>query len=128
MKSLKKIRQYLVDEMNSHDTVFNYVIPDVWNVHEISNQVHVVGDGNLMVNPYDFIISTIDYIVSQTKLRHMNFAQPYFNIHHVEEDFDGGDWIKKSVVYSSMIRTSTSYDHDRSGELNESNIYSLKET
>lgn len=128
MKSLKKIRQYLVDEMNNHDTVFNYVIPDVWNVHEISNQVHVVGDGNLMVNPYDFIISTIDYIVSQTKLRHMNFAQPYFNIHHVEEDFDGGDWIKKSVVYSSMIRTSTSYDHDRSGELNESNIYSLKET
>ncbi|NLC42129.1 MAG: alpha-amylase [Erysipelothrix sp.] len=128
MKSLKKIKQHLIKEKATQKTVFNYVIPDVWNAHQVSENIHVVGDGNLMVNPYDFLIDTIDYITAQTDLRHMNFTQPYYNIHHVEKNLTGGDWIRKSVAYSSMIRTSTSYDHDRSGELNESNIYQLKET
>ena len=45
-----------------------------------------------------------------------------------EKSRNGGDWIKKSVVYSMMIRTSTSWDHDRNGYLDENNIYHLKET
>ena len=40
----------------------------------------------------------------------------------------GGDWIKESVVYSMMIRTSTSWDHDRSGDLENENLYQLKDT
>ena len=40
----------------------------------------------------------------------------------------GGDWILKSIVYSMMIRTSTTWDHDRNGYIDENNIYHVKET
>ena len=39
-----------------------------------------------------------------------------------------GDWIKESILYSTMIRTSAAWDHDRSGRLDQNNIYHMKET
>ena len=84
MKSLKKFKQHLIKEKATQKTVFNYVIPDVWNAHQVSENIHVVGDGNLMVNPYDFLIDTIDYITAHTDLREMYFNQDYYNFLHVE--------------------------------------------
>lgn len=128
MKSLNQIRQFLVDEKHQSNIIYNYVIPECFNTHQVDVDTIIVGDGNIMVNPYDFLIATIDYIVDQTPLKHMNFAQPYHVIVDGDEKLTDGDWIKKSVVYSMMIRTSTTYDHDRSGTLDLSNIYDQHET
>ena len=38
------------------------------------------------------------------------------------------DWIKESTIYSMHVRTSTSWDHDGSGELEEVDMFGLKDT
>ncbi len=45
-----------------------------------------------------------------------------------QKDETGGDWIKQSVLYSMMVRTSGAWDHDRSFSLDLNNFNNLKET
>ena len=45
-----------------------------------------------------------------------------------DNGYVGGDWIKKSSVYSLQIRTSTSWDHNHSGFLEDLNEENIKET
>ncbi len=105
---------------------YNYSIPDLWNVWGYEgNEVVTTKNGELIVNPYSYYSELIKYILS-FKDKDVNYNQSLSKINNTE--VTKGDWIKESVVYSTMIRTSASWDHDRTGELEDSNIYKLKET
>ena len=83
-------------------------------------------NGEEIVNPYDFLIALLDEVIlkKHTPLETKSLSL----IKGIKPSKNGGDWINKSVVYSMMIRASSSWDHDRNGYLDEKNIYHLKET
>ncbi|QVK18115.1 alpha-amylase [Mycoplasmatota bacterium] len=113
--------------------VYNYTVPDLWNAWDYDEKkITKTPWGELIVNPYHFYHEVIkSYILPKAK-KNIDYSQPIHQIFPIEHSKDysylGGDWIKKSVVYSMMIRASTSWDHDRSGQLDHSNLYQLKET
>jgi glycosidase len=118
---------------NNNDTqIYNYTIPDVWNCFDYDpNKIIGLRSHELMVNPYDFYASVIrDYILPKTK-KGIDYTQSLSlatNKQLPKRKYRGGDWIRESVLYSTMIRTSTSWDHDRSETLDTSNIYHMPET
>lgn len=128
MNALNTIKKYLLEQKELNNERFNYVIPDIWVTNQDSSTLKNVGDGNVMINPYDFMIHQVESIINESEQRHLNYQQPYYSYNDVPFDLTNGDWIKQSIVYSMMVRTSTSYDHDRSGKLEASNLYDLKDT
>jgi len=118
-------------ENNNSDDIFNYTVPDLWNCFNYDNLKFTKTLNNeLIVNPYDFFASVIkDYILPK-KTKNLNYQDSLSKIYSKKhnEDYKGGDWIKESVIYSTMIRTSSAWDSDRSGKLESSNIYNLQET
>lgn len=128
---LKRLLEIL-NKNNNKTNVFNYVVPDLWNAWGYDGEeVLRTSWGEMMVNPYNFYSRVIEsYILPKAKdgIDYNQSLSQLNNSYKDEEGYLGGDWIKESVVYSMMIRTSTSWDHDRSGDLENSNIYGLKET
>ncbi|MGL4335736.1 MAG: alpha-amylase, partial [Turicibacter sp.] len=122
----------ILKKKNNEKEVFNYVIPDLWNAWDYSGEEMVhTSWGELMVNPYNFYSSVIESYILPKADKAVNYNQSLSKINETvidRADYLGGDWIKQAVVYSMMVRTSTSWDHDRSGDLEEKNIYGLKET
>jgi glycosidase len=64
------------------------------------------------------------------KKQNQNYCQSLSKINKtkVNKNQIGGEWIRKSVLYSTMIRVSSAWDHDRSYSLDINNFDSLKET
>lgn len=124
---LEKISKTLEKQNSKYkDTIFNYAIPDFFNFHQYrSKKMIKTNEGHLIVNPYDFYHSLIqDYYLKQKN--DLNYLQ---SLSMIKKDAtNNGDWIKKSVVYSMMIRTSTTYDSDRSSTIDHKNMYGLNET
>ena len=127
--------QKLLHTLRKHDQkndVYNYVVPDLWNAWNYQGEEMVrTSWGELIVNPYNFYSEVIEsYILPKAK-ENVNYNQSISQINQAYEakpGYLGGDWIKDSVVYSMMVRTSTSWDHDRSGDLENHNLYDLNET
>src|SRR5690554_796099 len=116
MSYLKKISRELETQSKSNRHVFNYVIPELWDHENVCQESKIkVHDKNVMVNPYTFFKELIDEVILKT-------------IPSISSKKENGRWIEDAFVYSMMIRASASYDHDRSGTLQSSNIYNLKET
>ena len=46
----------------------------------------------------------------------------------IDDTANNGDWLKRSTLYSLMVRTSAAWDHDRSHSLDSCNFDNLKET
>lgn len=128
MNALYQVRTHLFNEQQLNQDRFNYVIPDSWDAFNLAKTDNVLRDGNILVNPYQHLINTIDSIMDKSKAKHMDYLMPYYTNHKVDEHYQNGDWIFKSIVYSMMIRTSSSYDHDRNFKLDLENLYKLKET
>ncbi len=129
MKANSKLRQLMkiLKSNNKKHQIYNYTVPDLWNLwHYNSKETINTPWGEYIVNPYQFYYQFIkSYILPKTK-ENTSYHIPFHKIY--PQDDLGGDWIKKSVVYSMMIRASTSWDHDRSGLLEDKNLYGLKET
>ena len=126
---LEKLLQTL--NANKGTTIYNYTIPDLWNCFDYDPSKFTKTPTNeLMVNPYDFYSSVIkDYILPNKKANiDYQKALSVSSSKNLPKNYRGGDWIKESVVYSTMIRTSTAWDSDRSGKLDDNNIYNMKET
>ncbi len=114
-----------ISEQNDNK-IYNYSIPDLWNVWGYDGDEVIASKfGELIVNPYSFYSELIKYIID-FKENGINYNQSISKINNATAS--NGDWIKESVVYSTMIRTSSSWDHDRTSILEESNMYGLKET
>ncbi len=116
---------------NKGNEIYNYTIPDLWNCFDYDHKKFIKTPTNeLIVNPYDFYSSVIKDYLLPNKKNNVNYRQA-LSISLPKshpKSYRGGDWIKNSVVYSTMIRTSAAWDSDRSGNLEDSNIYHLNET
>lgn len=116
---------------NTEDSrIFNYTVPDLWNCFNYDSSAYIKTPSNeLMVNPYQFYASVIkDYILpnKEVKKDYSKSLSTYTTM--PKTNYRPGDWIKESVVYSSMIRASAAWDHDRSGALEDKNLYGMPET
>ena len=125
----------LLDVLKGHDhknETYNYVIPDLWNAWGYQGEEMVrTSWGELIVNPYHFYSQVIESFILPKAEDEVNYNQSLSLIKQSYQDKPGylwGDWIKDSVVYSMMVRTSTAWDHDRSGDLENHNLYNLNET
>jgi len=125
--ALLKLLNSLKTECENHkDVIYNYAIPELWNIHNYSdsNIIHVP-NGDVLVNPYTFLIDLIeDEILSKKKAR-VNYSK---SLSTIKKEKNNGDWIKTAVAYSILPRASAAYDHDRTGTLELTNMYNLKET
>lgn len=121
MANLLKLRNIILE--NKPNYPINYAIPSQFNVNGYETLAKLA-NGEHLINPYDFLVNLLDDlflkdyqpkpIKSLSQIKNTKFKK-------------GGDWIKKSVVYSMMVRTSTAWDHDRNGFIDKNNIYHLKE-
>ena len=133
MRGSKLNKLLNVLKQHNHKTdIYNYVIPDLWNAWGYQGEEMVrTSWGELIVNPYHFYSDVIEsYILPKAKAD-VDYNQSLSQIkgsYTEKPGYLGGDWIKDSVVYSMMVRTSTAWDHDRSGDLENHNLYDLNET
>ncbi|MDY3196266.1 MAG: alpha-amylase family glycosyl hydrolase [Paracholeplasma sp.] len=122
MSKILKLREALVKNKPSYP--FNYAIPDLFNLFG-HNPITRLKNGEQLVNPFDYLIDLIDHVLlDKYEALPVQSLSSIRNEHHKF----GGDWIIKSTVYSMMIRTSSAWDHDRNGYIDENNVYHLKET
>lgn len=109
----------------------NYTVPDLWNAWDYQGEeLRRLPNNELLINPYRFYSSLItDYILpkKEDKLDYSRSLSTTKNV-LVESLDEGGRWIKESVLYSTLIRSSAAWDHDRSNSLDTSNFNGLKET
>jgi len=105
--SLKKLHQVLKDKR----TDLHYEIPSLWNRMRFLSEP--VRDGVERVNPYDFLIETIEKGILPHAVDGRDYTESVAKADAYLET--GGDWIKRASVYSMQVRTSTSWDHDGSG-------------
>ena len=127
--NLEKVARAIVKQSHIHTGVFNYAIPDLWDNFGYSGEEKVhTHDGHVLVNPYLFYASLIRDVFLVNAQKDVNYAQSYYHGRIADDTLRNGDWIRKSSVYSMMIRTSGSFDHDRTGALKDRNLYHLKDT
>ncbi|HPJ24120.1 MAG TPA: alpha-amylase family glycosyl hydrolase, partial [Bacillota bacterium] len=109
----------------------NYAIPDLWNAWNYQGpEMRKIPSQELLVNPYRFYSQLIEeYILPNKDAKH-NYNHSLSSIKNIQLNKDevGGDWVRSSVLYSMMIRTSSAWDHDRSFSLDLSNFNQIKET
>lgn len=118
--SLIKLHQVLKEKR----TNVHYEIPTLWNRLQFASEP--VRDGVERVNPYDFLIETIEKAI----LPHAVDGRGYHQSVAQADGYlqTGGDWIKRASVYSMQVRTSTSWDHDGSGYVEMENSIGMKDT
>ena len=78
------------------------------------------------VNPYDYLSA----LIQQYYLPKVQAGKDYHQSLQLleKQTKNHGQWIKKAVLYSALIRASAAYDLDGSGKLEQSNAFGLKET
>ncbi|AIO18816.1 Alpha-1,4-glucan:maltose-1-phosphate maltosyltransferase [Candidatus Izimaplasma bacterium HR1] len=115
---------------NNDKQIYNYTVPDLWNCFDYDKKKYIRTSNNeLMVNPYDFYASVIEDYILPNKKDKTNYKQSLSSNKTIpKRGYKGGDWIKQSVCYSTMIRVSSAWDFDRSGKLEQENIYKMTET
>lgn len=130
MENLKLLKIQQALQNHQDDTIYNYTVPDLWNCFDYNPEKYIkTPNHELMVDPYDFYRSVIDdYILPKADKNKQYQTSLSSNYTIPKKGYTGGDWIKEAVAYSTMIRTSSAWDHDRSGTLELSNIYKMPET
>lgn len=126
---LQKLHDILVSRMDKGR--INYVVPDIWNAWDYDGEeLRRLPSGELLVNPYRFYSRVIEKIVLPKQDEKKDYGQSLAKIQPSKKGkgYRGGDWVRRSVLYSTMIRTSTTWDHDRSYSLDVSNFDAMKET
>lgn len=106
---------------NKPNYPMNYTIPSLLNYNDYSK---LVKDGEAIVNPYDFY----SYLIEDLFLKEKDSNKNYHQSLSLANGFTRKtNWHQRSVFYSLMARTSTTWDSDRSGSIEESNLYDLNE-
>lgn len=121
---LLKLMNYL-NKKRTEVIESNYAIPELWNCWGYQGSEVQKNGKEYIVNPYNYYYHIINDLIIPN-MESKDYAKPYY-IDKGELGNDG-DWIKESVVYSMLIRTSSAWDHDKSGELDEVNKDGYKET
>ena len=123
MNELKKV----LDSLKKRKVEkINYTVPDLWFLEDYHIEHKHLPQNEVMVNPYEFYSAVIEEYILPKKEKGIDYSKSLSKA--LGEKDTNGDWIKKSVLYSSMIRSSSSWDSDRSYSLDISNLDGLKET
>ncbi|MCC9626183.1 hypothetical protein LPB41_31335 [Thalassospira sp. MA62] len=114
----------LCQVLRNKRTNLTYEIPSLWNRMRFHSEP--VRDGVERVNPYDFLLETIE----KTIFPYAHESRDYRTSIALADGHlqTGGDWIKRASVYSMQVRTSTSWDHDGSGYVEMENSVGMKDT
>ncbi|MFK5883195.1 MAG: hypothetical protein QM489_02525 [Candidatus Izemoplasma sp.] len=127
--NLKKLLKVLKKQSGS--TALNYSVPDLWNCFDYkSPELMKLPSNELLVNPYNFYSYVIENYILPNMLDDVDYHQSLSSIYNKptpKRNYIGGDWIKESVVYSTMIRTSAAWDNDRTNTVDTKNIYQMNE-
>ncbi len=129
LSKLEKLRNVLLKRVDQGK--INYAVPDMWNAWDYDGkEIKKIPSQELLVNPYQFYASVIDKYILPNKKDNKNYLKSLSKIQNrkIPKGEIGGDWVRKSVLYSTMIRTSSAWDHDRSFSLDLENFNGLKET
>lgn len=109
-----------------------YSVPEVWNTFGYNGaKVKENNPGVVYVNPYKFYHQCIKKFIMNDAKKEYGYGQSIaLNSKKVDEAYECwcGDWVKRSSIYSMHVRTSTSWDHDECGGLNNNKEYAFKET
>lgn len=126
---LEKLERILSKKISKGN--INYAIPDLWNAWNYGGEeTRRIPSQELLVNPYRFYSELIRSYILPKKLDNLDYHKSLSKVKRlkISKDYLGGDWVRKSVLYSTMIRTSSAWDHDRSFSLDLSNFNEMKET
>lgn len=118
---LSEIEKYLKSKITGHR---NYVIPKLWieNHNEIYGEIVEEKEGKIFVDPYEFFSKSISYILKNSENREYNKSLGVINGDKSPE------WIKKSVIYGTLPRMSTAFNHKGFGSFEENDILGFKES
>lgn len=121
MKYLQKLYNELEKQEKLHQKeIFNYAVPESWNLYGYSEK-KTIRSKEILVNPYAFYLFTLRHILKDEKGRWKK-ALPL-----CDASASKGDWLKKSSLYSLMVRTAASWDHDRDDRIDHDNLYHLSD-
>ena len=129
LSKIEKLRNILIKKVDLGK--INYAVPDLWNAWDYQGEeMRKLPSLEILVNPYNFYASVIDKYILPNKKSSDDYLKSLSQINgkKVSKNEVGGDWVRKSVLYSTMIRTSSAWDHDRSYSLDIENFNGLKET
>lgn len=121
MKYLHKLYNELQKEETLHQNlIFNYAIPESWNCYGFS-QTRTIRSKELLVNPYTFYMFNLTHMLKNGANQ---WKEPIpFHEHAAIK----GNWLKKSKIYSIMVRTFSAWDHDRDNRIDHDNLYHLSD-
>jgi len=126
---LGKLHKILSNQI--HLGKINYAVPDIWNAWDYSGEeTRKLPSNELLVNPFRFYSSVIETAILPNVNKKVDYHLSLSKMLHKtpKKNELGGDWVRKSVLYSTMIRSSSAWDHDRSYTLDISNFNGMKET
>ncbi len=98
-------------------------VPDIWTQFDTSKLTATyLANGEVLVDPYHFfkVLSEQLYLNKNPKA-----IESLSQSKGLKKD---GAWLNDAIIYSSLIRTSSAWDHDRSGRLEDENLHGLKDT
>ncbi len=105
--------------------VENYALPDLFTLFSLPKHAHTpTVEGEVLVNPYVFFYHLFDHILD--KGADIEEKTPLSAL--PGETGQNGAWLERSVIYSSLVRTSASWDSDRNGRLEGKNLHGEDET
>ncbi len=100
-----------------------YSIPDLWQHFSFDQRkATYLKNGEVLVDPHQFFAQLLEnvFLPSASNQAGSLSMQKKLN--------NNGEWLKDSVIYSALVRTSAAWDHDRSGYLEDNNLHGLNET
>lgn len=116
---LKKLIESLQKQKPNYP--MNYTIPALLNYKDFGK---FEKNHEVIVNPYDFYSFLIEDLFLSQKEKGVEYNQSL----SLSKGFNRKtNWHKRSVYYSLMARTSTTWDNDRNNVIDDSNIYNLSE-
>lgn len=128
---LKKLMEVLNENIKKGEKI-KYGVPELWNCFGYDGEEKENTDyGVVFVNPYKFYHDCIKNYVIPKYNQNVDYSKSISlseNNFEVKYNYLGGDWIKKSSIYAMQVRTSTSWDHDQSGYLEDKDKFGFKET
>ncbi len=119
-KLLKKFHDYFQKHQGS---LKHFAIPDLWQRFGYhSDEASYTNTGEVITDPYHFFATLIHDVYLN------NAPDTVASLSQHKGSNTTGEWLKDSIIYSSLIRTSSAWDHDRSGFLEERNRDGIRET
>ncbi|MDF9824570.1 starch synthase (maltosyl-transferring) [Breznakia sp. PF5-3] len=123
MKYIKKAIKNLEKKKVNCKLDKNYILPynfNFFNYEDYKEFKH----NQMNVNPYAFYAEGLKAIIKNKPNK--DYLQSLSQLKQIKSK--NGDWIKQAFVYSSMIRSSSSYDHDQDGQIKLCNDDGFKES